>query len=559
MREPVACVMFVAVIVASALAAENVVYRIDTGESWVFQGTVYVGDELRAWPVLYTPGNQVPAVPEANTSTVDVGVFRMTRAQTIVAKPAAAAYATIPLAALSDVTILYSLYQNDYVFYGPPPREFVPHLLTGGCASVADNDMLVHFDTADGNKTAVKFDRFAKRHMVTGAAVCGVLTRPGLTLTVDCTNAVDGPETVLSASLLELGIHLRPNRACFYTPNHYEVDHTFTWVIIWIVVGLLATWIQLTIRLRADSNPNDILDSIAVTYSIMSYDIVLGAWNTNVFSAIQHSHTLYGFAVLRMVPRSVVDITVAIFSYGLCSVGSVLALLAITICSVLQTNRAYNSDYKVCTWGVPRIAIMPLYQRVGMVCLALAFAVGLVSSVWRFVLDDTGGMIVSLCSTTGTILHASTPEFASNWVAKRVDIFRRHDITLAIYSRWAVEFLLTTCLILNLPHDVSGHRSSPFRIIVSLGLSTAILGVAARDSATIYRMLRGYRMRHCIHPVSMFIIWFCALFGVGPFFSQTDALANKTTLSLYVAVSTCMCVFVPVFLITAASINKRDF
>jgi len=543
----------------SVIAADNIVTRIDMHTHWLFQGVVYVGNELRDWPVVYTPGHAYAVIPEANTSSVEVGVFRMRHGQHISAVPSTTSYATIPLATLPDVTILYSVYGNEYVFFGPPPREFLPHLLHRGCVNVADDSMQTHFRTANGNQTAVKIDRFATHHVVTGAAVCGPLVRKDLTLDVDCTHATHGSETVLSAPLLELGVHLQQDAktrtACFYTPNHYEVDHTFAWTVIWTIVGLTATWLQMTKHLAITASPDAILSAISVTYSVMSYDIVLGVWNTNVFSAIQHSHTLYGFAVLRMAPRSVVDVTVAVFAYVVCSVGACLALLAITIGAVLQTHRPFNAEYKIGTWGLQSLANRPTYQRLGIVCIAVTVAVAFVSSIWQFVLKDTGGLIVSTLSTIATVLHASTPEFASNWVAKRSRLFQKYDLVLAVYSRWAVEFLLTTCLILNLPHDLSGHRSSPFRIIVSLGVSTAILVVTARDFAILYCLLKGNLWRHWLHPVAAFIVWFAALFGVGPFFSQTDALANKEMLSIYPALSSCALIFVPVYVITTAKVK----
>lgn len=248
---------------------------------------------------------------------------------------------------------------------------------------------------------------------------------------------------------------------------------------------------------------------------------------------------------MRVVSRTVVDATVDIFAYVVCTCIGAGSLVAITIGAVIHDahKTRWVLSQKFGTWGLTRLESVSLGVRVGIFSVIMAIVCGVVVGVWYGVLNDTAAMGVTLGTAIVSTGHMATPAWFTSWVLNRVVGFVRYDRVLMVYIRWSVEYLVLTCIMFNFPSDVVGTLSLPFHTGFMAAIGLAVVIITARDFAVMSAMLTLRWERHLLHPFVIFTVWFVALFGISPAYSNTDALGNKGSLALYPAMATTSLVF----------------
>lgn len=271
------------------LGGDNAVTRIlgSDGAMWSYEGTVYVERATNRQAVLYTgDADSTAFLVRSNASNVTIGVFRMRHAQVLdTVLPSPYSYAIIPFSAVREITILYSVYNTDFVFYGRPPVEFELHLNRESCID-GEVDLLNDgispklADVLTGD--AVWVDVTATHHVLANASLCGTVFQPheSIRVIIDCdSSTVLSDTTRLSAPLLELGVYRvkagTRGHVCLYTPDHKEIDYTWAMAVVWGLVGILVTWVAFTQgALTTSTAEKQVMHLVTVEFVTMAYDVL---------------------------------------------------------------------------------------------------------------------------------------------------------------------------------------------------------------------------------------------------------------------------------------------
>lgn len=530
-------------------AVANQIGRAVVGrDSVVFTGLIKVGSDLTPLSTYYNTSAELSHLPPelADSSGFQhVYVDRMFRPARIAAQWDGSALAP---ASFGEITFIIGLYGTDFVFFGPPPREFDKHLSGPWCGNAALGPGIDVHGTVGGLNVVLSLG--APRHVVSGSAACGAVDfrfgTASIPLWVDCTDVELGNSTVLSALLLNVGVYVGPSEVCLYRPNNNEIEHATAFAVVTTLVGFLVVWADWTqhlwavVRKHADAG---VWDRIIPYYPVVA-DIIILVVNLNVFAALKDTHNIYSFTSARIVPVSVLRDTVQWYSFAASPFAGLTCLLALTVGQVLKSP---DVDTRApFSWGIKRLQEEAPIVRAGVTALVLVGLYAGIGLLWHLGVEDLAGSYALAISAVFIVAHRSSP----SWITGIIQAYRHqiepYSSVVLVYLRWSMEFLILTCIQNNLPFDVGGTLSTKFTAWCAFVIGIVIIARTARDVAHVENDLvrsQSWRVFSVVRPfvcaMVVFVIWFCTVFSTGgSLFSNSEALINKEALALRCAIAT---------------------
>jgi hypothetical protein len=521
---------FVLVVV---MATDNVVQPYEFSDGTVGRkGVVYLSDALIPYPIYYIGENTTALIPGINESAlVFIYVFRMTLLLQIPAVPTESEYAIVSLSQLPEFTLVQNLYGFDSMYYGPPPPEIEIHMVRLGCFP-----------------GLVPLDLLALQHRIADPALCGTNFHG---IKIECSNSIKANVTVLSAHALNMTVYKTPAEYCYFKPDEIEATTPTDLIMVAVLIFTLIIWVQMTENVF--TAPDEMLSTVTVTYTRGSYDIIAFTWTLILVTISSPSHAVYGFSILKAVPLVVVDGSMLMFAYVMCTSVGLTALLSITVGTVISTNTATETTDDLFTWGVGKHhrfrRTLPVV-RAAIVIVVITVAIIAILSVWLLVFDDLPGAIITSGTVTLSLIHYSTPTFLTTRINENVSSIIRYRHSTAIYIRWSVEFLILTVLMLKLPHEIGGTLQTPFHTAMVCVLGLVLIGRTAQCLAYMSYNMSGTYGRHILHYIAAQTIWHVAVFSIIPVFSNTTALGNLGDLTLLLSFTCTLVVFTVVYAVS---------
>lgn len=457
----------------------------------------------------------------ATTSSLPGGsnyvyVNRMTRAQAV---SAANGNAILSPYSFSEYALV-RLYNREYVFFGDVPREYKAHV---------DEECNVSVNVSIG----------LAAHNIKNGMLCG-WQNVGFRVWVNCEEP--GNDNILSLKELGLGYHLRNGTLCVLRGRN-NLDHMSSVSVVFVLFAFLTVWTQWTKHLwsRMDES-DDIYTQICGYYTIVA-DVILIIVNVNVYNAVTHDGA-YNFTSGRMVSYDTLYWTQ--FVYG-CIVSPLVGA------GVLATLSVRNADEHVKTvyfgWGLPFVEVQPLWYRCAITLVVLTCTLGIIVAAIVYGATTHRWAYVTTVTSIAFVAHRSTPTFLSHQLgALHLD---RYWDPLLITTRWGVQFLLLTCALNHFPVEDSGLEFTGF---CSIALGLILLATTARDGACLLHLQPNIVTVYMFTVMSAFLIWYVSIFCLGnALFANSDALINKTALSLECAITVCTVLLVGVLIASCPS------
>lgn len=603
----------------------NIVSRVYVGdEEYLYKGFVFVGPGLQRTDVYYNMSSSVSVLPESSVvethpniesgSPVSEYVYvnRMKGLSKIDAFVTTGSSAIIGGGSFDEITFVSGLYNDDFVFYGPPSDETLPHMTFIGCTDnlvslgIGVQPELV-VENIEGITTPVRIQWSKTTHVVKSTDVCGNIAFVGVQLSkwIDCTNVRYEPNasiTTLSGIDLGIGVHVKRvstthGKVCLYTPNNDEVDHLTSVIVICIMMLFLSFFIDQTqglVKGIKNNNIDHIWKKISVSYSLIISDLIIPIVALNIYSTAQESHSVYSFSALRMVSRDTIKTTMMIYSYGISPIIGLASLATITVGSIIYGKPVPNTD-KWFTWGYIRFEHQPFRFRLWLFVVVLGVCGAALWGVWTFILKDDIGLYASIPTTFLSVLHLSTPSRVSTYIENRKGVFKEIAPVALLFLRWSFEFLILTCIQNNIPLDVTGTLSTRFHTGISIAIGTVINYITGRDFSlmdtpisTLFKMTKTVLCDLFIisgdanilsvgdgadvikrgtgkliismvklgltistFVIQTFVVWYVSVFSLGGLFSNTEALQNKGELAHICSVTISVIIVVNATVITS--------
>jgi hypothetical protein len=568
--------MHVAILLAGAIATDNIAVRIPTSETEsVFGAIVYIGQDLHRATAYMDASSDDCVLPKALLDRVEEGdiiqeyiyMHRMESPQRVDNIAVEGTVPLIGLGCLSDVSVVVQMYKSDFVFLGPPANEIRPHVSELQCGDVTLGpgiDMNVMIGT-----TPVRIVWSRTGHSVADPDVCGhsVLDPGGASyaLNIDCSSAnTTTGTTTISALDLELSVSVHRTspttaRACFFRAYNHEVDHTSATITIAVLTTFLPAWIYQTKGLlQSLDNPAEIdrmWRRVAVDYAPVNLDLVVLTLSLNMYASLQGSNSMLSFSALRVVTEDTVRTTMWVFSYVITPIIGVINLLLLTAGYVLHGPPTVTSA--PFSWGLVWISRQPLLFRLWIFTCATAMACGGIYAIWGLVLGDFTGVYMMCASAIVSLLHLSSPHLLTSVLNTYNELISPVLPIAIVWLRWAVEFLIITCIQNNLPLDVAGTLSVRFHAGISISLGCILLYITGRDFTVVKvqienlrtskkdildvpgEMFTVTRMVYIAISIGMhgFVVWYVSIFSMSGLFANTDALQNKPKLAHLCAIT----------------------
>lgn len=515
----------------AVLAVGNVVQRrvVDHGVSYV--GKLFATDALLELDVVFNTSGTASVFPSTVALPTKLFTYRMIQDSPVTSGvvTTSISYAIIAPATLVEFSLI-ELYKTSFVFLGPPPVEFEPHLIELGCTD-ANLSSFRFPGEVDGQPVILDFA--VDRHTVT-PAVCGhgelVINALTVPVWIDCANSVAGPDVVLSGSKLGLGFYAG-EQLCLYRGNNDEINHVMAITVVAVLFIFLVVWIDWTRDLwrRVLTNQSDEVWETVVAYSLVVYQYIGLIVSMNIFAWAQGTHSMYSFASLRMVRKETVDATALVYSYVVSPLCGLYALLCMSFARATYGDRPKPLK-KWFTWGVEFLEDKTIIFR-GCTTLGVLAATGVVIyGVWFVGVGDFNGGIATSVTVFPVVLSWSSPHFLVDRI-ESVD-FVDFKSSLLIMFAWTMKFLIITCLCNNLPFDVAGHLNNTFHSGVTFAMGCALLIITGRDTAHTLLTTRAAGAEAAtgvallLLPVVGFVLWYVTLFNLGGMYSNSGALQN---------------------------------
>jgi hypothetical protein len=543
--------------VCSGSSTTNILRRVEADPGYIFQMTLFVGEDLAEVDLFVDPLASVSVYPPRFTLPTSLYTFRMTQ-NTILGKtpglfsvsPTNPPYPILSPLEFTEFSILVDIYGVDFLFLSFPPKEMTPHLTTS-CTirPPAVGHRGIDFLASVGG-VLVNISHGTPVHVVSDPRVCGsqtlVVGTASVDVYVDCSSSLNGTATVLSGLLLGVGQSFNSSVFCLHKGQNNEIDHPLTITIVAVLFIFLTMWIDWTRNLWnriLNKTSNVVWIDTTVSYGILVYQVVIVIVSMNVYSKIQGSHSIYSFSSVRIVGIEMVDTIAAVFSYIVTPLLGMLAIVVLTIGhAFFKPSKITHSEHF--TWGRLSFSKLSFFVRVCFFSFVLVCFGGIVYAVWYVWLDDKYGAIAFGVTFFPSIFHFSSPHFIENKLTQSVkengiDAFSMHLILFT----WAVKFLVVTCICNNLPFDVAGHLNTPFHNGVTFSLGIALLIITGRDMAHVVSTCTNELWYLFIVPTVLFVVLYLSIFSLGGMFSYSGALQNYGTVAFVTSAAFSLFVF----------------
>lgn len=537
----------VATLVSIALAnVENTVTLDESNDNViVLVGSVMVEQEDGVGiktPAFFVSGNATARFPGEPRNTTTFELYRSTINEITVNSTAVnSTAAIIPIESL-PMTVLYDFYHRHHLFLGPPPREYMMHIVSLGCAV-----------------PKYPVDPLAQQHRLPNRTLCG---EPVFDRYIDCDgdSAVIGVVTtpVLSAKQLGIGVHLTQPH-CFYAPAKHDVDRTSSWLMIIQCVSALVLCVHVTVPLAIDTaheQARRMLAQLTTEFYNINAMLVFAIWNGALYSIAIDNHAMYGIAVVRASSVRVVRVTAAVGGCGMLSVVGATAMVVMAYGRAVLTLAPAGPPPVWGSWGSRVGRHYPVWKRLaGMVAAVVVVGVG-AWGAWALFLGHPDSAVIMTMPAIVTVVHLSSP----GWVEHIIRKSRAQWISpvAAVHvTRLTIEYMSFVGILFNIPHDSNGVLITRTRTLVLAVIGVILVVTTARDVAVCVSLYPCSVWRHAAHPIAACTIWIAVVFSTGPLFVLSGELADHGSVAILVGTALTVLLYAVAFLASIAPCPTR--
>jgi len=348
-----------------------------------------------------------------------------------------------------------------------------------------------------------------------------------------------GDANVLSLKALGLGYHLRDGKLCILRGRE-PVDHISSVTVVFVLFLFLSIWTDWTKNLWT-RHADDMYTLICDYYTVVM-DLVLIIVNINIYTVV-NDDGVYNFTSGRLASVSTLYWTRFVYGYIVSPIAGVVVLATLTMRCTRCTDTVFLG------WGLPFIQVQPFWYRCAITCVVVSIIVGIVIASTIYGATDDNWAYATTITSLAFVAHRSTPTFLAQKL--RLLHLDLHWEACLIATRWSAQFLLLTCALNHFPPEDGGLEFTGF---CSIAVGVILLAMTARDGAYILSLEPTVWTVLSYTLVSVFVVWYTSLFCLGnALFAASDALVNKSALSLECAITVSTIMLVSVLIASCPS------
>ena len=412
---------------------------------------------------------------------------------------------------------LVRLYGREFIFLGDVPREYQSHV-------------------EEVCSTGFNFSTSLAEHNIANGSLCG-WQDIGFQVWVACD--APGDKNVLSLKALGLGYHLRGGRMCVLR-GRASADHISSVTVVFVLFLFLSIWTDWTKSLW--TRHADEIYSLICDYYTIVIDLVLIIMNINIYTVV-NDEGVYNFTSGRLVSVSTLYWTRFVYGCVLSPVAGVIVLATLTERCARSTNTIFLG------WGLPFIEVQPFWYRCAITFVIISVILGIIIASTIYGVTDHHWAYATTVTSLMFVAHRSTPTF----IAQKLKLLHldKHWEACLIATRWSAQFLLLTCALNHFPPEDGGLEFTGF---CSIAVGVILLATTGRDGAYILSLEPSVCTVLCYTVVNVFVVWYTSLFCIGnALFAASDALVNKSALSLESAITVSTIMLVSVLIASCPS------
>jgi len=373
-------------------------------------------------------------------------------------------------------------------------------------------------------------------HNIANGSLCG-WQDIGFRVWVACD--APGDKNVLSLKALGLGYHLRDGHMCVLR-GRASPDHISSTTVVFVLFLFLSIWTDWTKNLRA-RHADEVFSLICDYYAIV-VDLVLIIMNINIYTVV-NDNGVYNFTSGRLVSATTLYWTRVVYGCIVSPIAGVIVLAALTARSTGATKTIFLG------WGLPFIEVQPFWYRCAITTVVVSVTLGVIIASTIYGATDHNWAYATTVTSVMFVAHRSTPTFLAQKL--RFLHLDKHWETCLIATRWSVQFLLLTCALNHFPLEDGGIEFTGF---CSIAVGVILLATTGRDGAYILSLEPNVWTALCYTVISVFVVWYTSLFCIGnALFAASDALVNKSALSLESAITVSTIMLVGVLIASCPS------
>lgn len=411
---------------------------------------------------------------------------------------------------------LVRLYGRELIFFGDVPREYRPHV--------------------EEARPKARVSTSLAEHNIANGSLCG-WQDVGFRVWVACDEP--GDDNVLSLKALGLGYHLRDGEM-FILRGRAPGDDVSSVTVVFVLFLFLSIWTDWTKKLWTRL-PDEIFGLICEYYTMVA-DLVLIIVNINIYTVVNDNH-VYNFTSGRLVTADTLYWTRFVYGFVVSPLAGLCVLATLTVRSTKQAPIVPFG------WGLPFVEMQPLWYRCALSTVVLGVVLGIIIAAIVYGKADYNWAYTTTVTSVAFVAHRSTPSFLS-WCLRALHIEKHWQASL-VATRWSAQMLLLTCALNHFPPEDGGVQFTGFCSIV---VGIILLVTAGRDGAYILSLEPHIMVVASYTLISAFVVWYTSLFCIGnALFADSDALVNKSALSLECAITVSTVMLVSVLIASCPS------